>query len=180
MSARFVSCLVAAMVGFGVPSVSAQDGKSASLARELVTLLDAAKLDSIAVRDPASKEQFFGALYVPKLQLIVVAGTYAAPILLDTRIYRREYRDTYLDLQGASELTSRLIVEDMGADGLAQKRVESGTFDSVENGGKRTRLDGDWKKQKINEAEYMKTFAAADERYAQILDALIKEAKRPR
>ena len=44
--------------------------------------------------------------------------------------------------------------------------------------GKRTAFDGDWKKQQLSEQEYMKTFSAADERYAQMLTALLAQLKK--
>ncbi len=178
MNAR-ASVLAFLTLVLSAPAALAQESKSASLAKELASVLDAAKLDSIAAKDPSNKDVFFGALYVPNLQFIVVAGSYEQGILLDTRIFRRQYRDTYLDLQGASTPTTRLVVEDMGANGLNAKRAKDQPFDSVDQGGKRTMFNSDWKKQKLNETDYMKTFAATDERYAQILETLLKEAKRP-
>ncbi len=40
-------------------------------------------------------------------------------------------------------------------------------------------FDGDWKAQKLSEQDYMKAFSAADERYAQILTALLAQLKKP-
>ena len=39
-------------------------------------------------------------------------------------------------------------------------------------------FDGDWKKQKMSEQDYMKAFSAADERYTQILTALLAQLKK--
>jgi hypothetical protein len=39
-------------------------------------------------------------------------------------------------------------------------------------------FDGDWKKQKVSEQDYMKTFSTADDRYAQILAALLAQVKK--
>ena len=39
-------------------------------------------------------------------------------------------------------------------------------------------LDSDWKKQKISEEDYLKTFASSDERYTQMLTALLAQAKK--
>ena len=39
-------------------------------------------------------------------------------------------------------------------------------------------FNSDWKAQKLSEQEYMKTFAGADERYSQILTALIAQLKK--
>ena len=51
-------------------------------------------------------------------------------------------------------------------------------FDIYEDGGKRTMFDGNWKSQKLSEQEYMKIFSAADDRYAQILTALLAQLKK--
>ena len=40
-------------------------------------------------------------------------------------------------------------------------------------------FDSDWKKQKMSEQDYMKTFGEADQQYAQILTALLARAKNP-
>jgi hypothetical protein len=39
-------------------------------------------------------------------------------------------------------------------------------------------FDGDWKRQKVSEQDYMKTFADADARYTQILTALLAQLKK--
>ena len=39
-------------------------------------------------------------------------------------------------------------------------------------------FDGEWKAQKLSEQEYMKAFSSADERYAQILAALLAQLKK--
>ena len=71
-----------------------------------------------------------------------------------------------------------MFIEDPGADGLKAKREDNQPFDQCEMAGKRTMFDGDWKKQKMSEQDYMKAFTAADERYAQILTALLAQAKK--
>ena len=39
-------------------------------------------------------------------------------------------------------------------------------------------FNSDWKAQKISEQDYMKAFAGADDRYMQILTALIAQLKK--
>ena len=156
--------------------VSAQESKSAPLAKQLASALDAAKLDSIAAKDPDAPDAFAAALYFPGMQLLVVSGKYSVPQLLNTRLTNKEYRDVYLDLNGAA--TAKIFIEDPGADGLKAKRESNQPFDQVETAGKRTMFDGDWKAQKLSEQDYMKAFSAADERYAQILTALLAQLKK--
>jgi hypothetical protein len=155
---------------------SAQESKSAPLAKQLAAALDAAKLDCIAAADPDAADAFSAALYYPGAQLLVVSGKYSVPQLLTARLLKKEYRDVYLDLNGAA--TAKSFIEDPGADGLKAKRESNQPFDQVEMGGKRTMFDGDWKAQKLSEQEYMKVFSTADDRYAQILTALLAQLKK--
>ena len=171
--------LLAAVVMLSLSTAaSAQDSKSAPLAKQLAAALDAAKLDSIAAKDPSAPDIFFAALYFPGVQLLVVSGKYSVPQLLTERLVKKQYRDTYLDLNGASVPATKLFLEDPGADGVKAKREENQPFDSYEAEGKRLMFDGDWKKQKVSEQDYMKAFSTADERYAQILTALIAQLKK--
>jgi hypothetical protein len=49
---------------------------------------------------------------------------------------------------------------------------------TYELAGKRSAFDGDWKKQNLSEAEYMKAVSTADERYTQMLIALLAQLKK--
>jgi hypothetical protein len=174
-----VACRSLVAVVCLVPAVAwAQDSKSAPLAKQLAAALDAGKLDSIAAKDPSAPDIFVAALYFPGMQLLVVSGKYAVPQLLTDRVGKKEYRDVYLDLNGASVADSKLFIEDPGADGLKAKREDNQPFDQCEIGGKRTMFTGDWKAQKMSEQDYIKAFSAADDRYAQILAALLAQAKK--
>jgi hypothetical protein len=171
--------LLAAVIVLSVSTAaSAQESRSAPLAKQLAAAMDAAKLDSIAAKDPAAPDIFFAALYFPGVQLLVVSGKYSVPQLLTERLAKKEYRDTYLDLNGASVPATKVFLEDPGADGVKAKREENQPFDSYEADGKRLMFDGDWKKQKVSEQDYMKAFSAADERYSRILTALIAQLKK--
>ena len=174
---RVASVVLAALAAFAVAApASAQESKSAPIAKQLAAALDAGKLDSIAAKDPGAPDIFVAALYFPGMQLLVVSGKYSVPQLLNERLQRKEYRDVYMDLNGAA--TEKMFVEDPGIDGLKPKRDSNQPFDQAEMAGKRTLFDGDWKAQKMNEQDYLKAFAAADERYAQILAALLAQAKK--
>ena len=171
-------CLTVVLALSTSGAVLAQESKSGPLAKELATALDAAKLDSIAAKAPASADVFIAALYFPGAQLLVVSAKYAVPLYLNNRLAKKEYRDTYLDLSSASVPTTKVFIEDLGADGLKAKRNEGQPYDSYELAGKRTAFDGDWKKQNLSEDDYMKAFAAADDGYAQMLTALLAQLKK--
>jgi hypothetical protein len=157
---------------------SAQDGKSVALAKQLAAALDAAKLDSLAARDPSAPDTFCAVLYFPGAQMLVVSAKYTAPQLLDTRLGKKEYRDTYIDLNSASVPDSKVFIQDAGADGIKAKREENQAFDSYQLGAKQTDFDGDWKRQKLSEQDYMKTFTTADQRYSVILTTLLAQLKK--
>ena len=174
---RVAYVLLAALIVLSLAGrVSAQESRSAPLARQLAAALDAGKLDSIAAKDPAATDVFVAALYFPGVQLLVVSGRYSVPQLLNDRLGKKEYRDIYLDLNGAA--TAKAFIEDPAADGLKAKRESNQPFDQAEMAGKRTMFDGDWKAQKMSEQDYLKAFSAADDRYAQILAALLAQLKK--
>jgi hypothetical protein len=174
---RVDSAVLAGLLALSIAApASAQESKSAPLAKQLAAALDAAKLDSIAAIDPDAADTFAAALYFPGVQLLVVAGKYSVPQLLTTRLAKKEYRDVYLDLNGAA--TAKSFIEDPGADGLKAKRESNQAFDQIEVAGKRTMFDGEWKAQKLSEQEYQKAFSSADDRYAQILAALLAQLKK--
>jgi len=170
-------CVAAAFMSVA-PAVRAQETKSAALAKQLTAALDAAKLDAVAAKDGSTPDTFVAALYFPGAQLLVVSAKYSAPQLLDARLIKKEYRDTYIDLSSASVPETKIFVQDGGADGLRAKREENQAFDIYEAAGKPTTFDGDWKRQKISEQDYMKAFSSADDRYASMLSALLAQLKK--
>ena len=173
-------CLAAVLgLAMSAATLAQQESKSAALAVELAAALDAAKLDAIAAKDPSAPDAFVAALYFSKSQFLVVSARYAVPQYLNERIAKKEYRDAYLDLSSASIPESKIFIEDAGADGLKAKREENRPFDSYEATGKRTMFNSDWKAQNISEDVYTSTFAAADDRYAAMLKALIDQVKKP-
>jgi hypothetical protein len=159
-------------------SAVAQESKSAPLAKQLASALDAAKLDSVAAKDPSGSDVYVGALYIAGSQLLTISAAYSAPALLDARIGKKEYREVYIDLNSAGTAGSKVFIEDLGIDGLKVKREENQPFDSAEIGGMRTSFDNDWRRQKMSEQDYLKAFSAADDRYTQMLTALLGELKK--
>jgi hypothetical protein len=151
--------------------------KSAAAAKELAQALDSAKLEAIAAADPAEPGTFVAALYFPGSQILVVSAKYAAPALLTDKIAKQNYRDVYIDLNSASVAGSKVFVIDTNIDGLVAKPEDGQGVDQWEQGKTQVAFDGQWKKAKMSEEEYMKAFAAADEKYAHILHVLTTQAK---
>jgi hypothetical protein len=173
-SVSLIAMLVVSLAG---PAL-AQESKSATLAKQLTAALDAGKLDCIAAKDPSAPDVFMAALYFSGAQLLVISGKYSVPQLLSDRLGKKEYRDVYMDLNGAAAPDTKVFIQDPGADGLRAKRDENQAFDIVEISGKQTMFNSDWKAQKMSEQDYMKVFNDADERYAKILTALLAQVKK--
>ncbi len=177
---QFSSSLVVALAALAATAqpALAQEPKSAAPAKELVQVLTGKKMDAVAVRAPDSPDTFLAALVFPA-QIIVVSAKYAAPPLLNEKLARNEFRDVYIELNSASVLDSRFFITDMGADGLRPKRAKKDEpFDVRDAAGKPFNFDGNWREDKMSEADYMKVHAETDERYAQILTVLLGAAKK--
>ena len=155
----------------------AQDLKSTDLAKQLTQLLDSKKLDSIAAADTQNPGRYVAALYFPGTQLLVVSAQYAAPAMLTELIARKDFRGVYVELTSASLQSSKLLVMDAYANGLSPKPSGDQPPDSVDRGGTQSTFDGAWKKAKISEADYMKSFAEADAAYVHLLQLLINHLK---
>lgn len=175
---RAFSSVIAALLLLVAPSVAAaQDSKSAALAAELARLLDQMKLDSIAAK-VAAPDHFAAVLYFPGSQMLVVGAKYLVPERMDYSIGEKKYRDVYIDLNSAALPDSKIFISDLGADGLQARKKGNQPFDVVDVHGKTHPLDGDWKKAKIAEADYMKTYQEADAEYAKLLEALLAQVKK--
>jgi hypothetical protein len=172
--------LTASAVLASAPFAASQDSQTASLTKELTTLLDSNKLDAIAARFEAGDDAFVAALYYPGSQLLVISARYSAPALLREKILLKKYRDVYLDLNSATDPSTRVVIEDLQADGLRARRDDNDPFDFYTKGtNTRVPFDGEWKKRKVSESDYLKTFGEADAEYVRMLQALIAQLKQP-
>jgi hypothetical protein len=161
---------------FALPA-TAQPLASVSLAKELGTLLEQHKLDSVAARMPGEPDRFVAALYYPHAQLLVVSARYSVPVLLQEQIYGHRYRDVYTALHGAGMRDSKFFVLDTAANGLPAVG-ETAEIDVVyEKGVEQTTLNGDWRQQHLSKEQYHQRLDAADLRYTKMLEALIAQLK---
>jgi len=170
--------LVAALTfnaGLLVTAAGPQDSKSAPLAKQLAQTLEAAKLDSIAAADPTTGG-FVAALYIPGTQLLVVSGKFEIPEIGTHRISKKEFRELYMDLMGASLAGSRLFASDVSCDGLSFKPEGDVPADTWEQANKTHAFEGA-KKAKLSDEQYTKVYSEADAQYARILELLIANAK---
>jgi len=160
-----------------VPAAArAQEVKSPDLVKQLTVLLDQKKIDAIAAPDAQSPGAYMAALYFPGTQLLVVSAKYSAPALLTELLARKEYKQVYAELSSASIPGSKMLVNDVYANGLAIKPSGSNPPDGVE-GAIQATFDGAWRKAKIAEADYIKSFTDAEAAYTRVLQVLIHQLK---
>jgi hypothetical protein len=176
MWARRLTLLVTLTAALATDAAS-QDRPTMALAKQLTALMKQRGLDSVAAHVGPSEQRFAAALYLPDQMLIVVAADYSAPALLKERIVLERFRDAYLDLSGASAPSSRVVVQDLGADGLRARPQEGQSVDVYTRGTENAFVfDGDWKRLRLREEAYRATFAEAESEYEQMLRALLAEA----
>ena len=153
----------------------AQDSKTVAPVSELVKALESKKLDSFAVKG-SSPNEYVGALYFPGSQLLVVGAKFDTPWRADSLLEMKNYRDLYIELNSASLPQSKTFVSDLGANGLRFKK-DGNLFDTADVAGKTFNFDGDWKKAKITEDEYTKTYSTTDQQYLQMVQTLLAALK---
>ena len=176
---RHAAALVAVAAVWCPVAALAQESRTVTLVRELVTLLDAAKTDCAAARMIGSNDEFVAIMYFPGSQLLGISSKYAAPPLLNERIILRKFKDVYLDLNAATDPAQRMLIEDLHANGLKSKSAQNEPSDYYTKGtAPRFQFDGQWKKRKLSEADYVKTFADAEALYAKMLESVIAEFKK--
>ena len=163
-------------VSITVPA-AAQDLKSGDVVKQLTQLLESKKLDTIAAADAKNPGTYVAAMYIPGTQLLVVSAKYAAPAMLTELLARKDFRGVYVELSSASIPSSKLLVMDAYANGLMPKPSGDQPADSIDRGGTLSTFDGAWKKAKITEADYMKTYGDADAAYSQLLQLLVAHLK---
>lgn len=152
---------IVAVVGALVVLFNASIGyaqQSSALAGEFVQLLTEAQLDAVAAKDSEGVDRFVAALAFPG-QLIVVSARYGVAMYVEEKIRSGDYREVYLDLNGASILGTKVLITDVGADGL-MSGLEAA--DMVDTGSGPVLFDDD---------------ADAETQYVRMLNALISEAR---
>ena len=157
-------------------AANARVPQSAPYAAELTQLLESMKLTNAAAR---MGDTFVGAYYVPGRQLLVVSGKFSSDERIRYLIAMKQYEDAYIDLNGSSERGSRMLVADLGADGLKFDRKKDEPFDYVQAGDTSVQFDGRWGgKDRPSREKYAESWEQHDATYAQMLQALIAVLKK--
>ena len=76
LALRSIAVLGVAALGLPAMASAQQTSKSVAVAKELTTLMEQKKLDSIAAKIPGGTDQFAAALYFPGIQLLVAFWYY--------------------------------------------------------------------------------------------------------
>lgn len=157
---------------------------SVAKATEVVALMQAKKLETIAARDSSQPGRFVAALLVPNVQLLTVSAAYAKPTDIEYSLSNKLFQNAYLDLNAGVLSSDRFFVDDALGNGLVARPRKNAQPDAVDVNRVKQVFDGDFvdpKKKnstKLAEDVYMKAFAEADARYTRALDILIAELKK--
>jgi len=168
LRAAAVGVLVSLVLSLG--SAAAQESASAPLAVQLAELMSSGQLDAVAGKDTVDEDRYVAALAFPG-QLLVVSARYEVPIYIEEKIANGQFRDVYLDLNSASIAGTKVLITDVGANGLLADDENVDTFDS---GSTVFRLDGG---EGMSREEYRSAVGDADEQYARLLGVLIAQAQ---
>ena len=159
-------------------SVWAQEPKSAAGARELAQLLGSMKLEAVAVRLPNSADEFASAMVFPG-QLMVVWAKTVAPERMNERIVKEEYKEVYARPQQRVDPGHEALRHGPGRRWSESKPAsKGGAADTHDLDKLSIRFDGNWKEDKMSEADYLKAHAEADAAYAAVTEALVAALKK--
>ena len=168
---RVVWCAAMFTVSMGV--LIAQEVESSALAAQLVELMTAGQLDALATQDTIDENRYVAALAFPG-QLMLVSAQYEAPVYLEPKLRQGQFRDVYLDLNTAAIAGTKVLITDVGANGLGADDVAA---DVVDGGGMTLRIDGNRNGGQMSQSAYADAVADADQQYARMLRALIAAAQ---
>lgn len=172
----WAAAVVLALSTAAAAPAAASEPRSATLTKELSTLMAERQMDAIGAHDSQSPGRFVAAMLFPGVQLLVVEARHPAPDTLQARLFYKQYKDMYFDLQQPSITDGKLFIQDLGCDGL--QADGSGNVDIMYEGGKtQTLFDGNWKKRGQSQDDYQAKFREADEHYSRMLTLLIAELK---
>ena len=171
MSRKVVVGLVTSLV-LSVGSATAQPSESAPLAAQLSELMTSGQLEAMAGKDTVDDDRYVAALAFPG-QLLVVSARYEVPIYIEEKLANGQFREVYLDLNQASIAGTKVLITDVGANGLLADDAGVDMVD-VDGGSGVLRLDGGG--PQMSGDEYRSAVADADQQYARMLSALIASA----
>jgi hypothetical protein len=173
------------LVGMTGTATAQVTTETAAAAKELTTLLEG-HAEGVAPRfmatyDPTEDDRYVAAMLLPGIQLVIVSAEYPVRVLFREHMLRGRYQEAYQDLSSASVVDTRLTIEDIRADGLAPRPGKGQTAADVVIRGEEDafRFDGQWRRNRMREAEYMEKFKETEAEYLRLMGLLIAQAKQP-
>jgi hypothetical protein len=158
--------------------------QSPAKVKELVELMKSRELTAFAVRDPEGSGRFVAVLFIPNVQLMVVAANYQRSTDIEYRLYHKEYMTAYQDLNSGVMASNKVFLEDTMADGLVLKPAKNMAGDTIEVGEDRRVFDGEFadprkrNDKRVPQVEYFTAFTEADARYTRLLGLILAEMKK--
>jgi hypothetical protein len=155
--------------------------QSTNVAREVSDLMVKSNKECVVMEHPSVFGGYIAALNVPGAKLTVITARFKDTTAMAYKLYKKDCMGAYADLSAAIDALDRFVVDDIGGDGLVAVPKKDMPLDSITRDGKTTKFDGDvklLKKQKIPVEDFAKSFATADEAYAELLRLLSGELKK--
>lgn len=155
--------------------------KSIAAAKEVADLMAKAKTDCVAIDNSSVFGGYVAALLIPGAKLTVVSARFKDTTAMAYKLYQKDCMGAYADLNAAVDAVDRVVVDDIGADGLMAVPKKDAPRDGITRDGKTMKFDGSkdqLKQAKMTPDDFNKAFASADETYTQLLLLLSKELKK--
>ena len=160
---------------------AAPPAASVAAAKEVVGLMTKANKDCVVMEHASVFGGYVAALHIPGAKLTVVTARFKDTTAMAYKLYQKDCMGAYADLSAAIDAMDRVVVDDIGADGLVAMPKKDVPRDAITRDGKTTKFDGDknvLKQAKVVLADFTKSFSEADETYTQLLLLLSKELKK--
>jgi hypothetical protein len=173
----------AMLAGAAVTQITlvAQAPQSPAVAKEVADLMVKAKVECVVAEHRSVFGGYVAGLLIPGAKLTVVTARFADTTAMAYKVYHKQCMEAYADLSAAIDALDRVVVDDIGADGLVAMPKKDMPLDGFTKAGKTTKFNGDpkvLKQQKTAPADFDKSFAEADTAYAELLRLLAAELKK--
>lgn len=176
-AAAVVAAAVCAQIGLDARQAS----QSPVVAKEVADLMVKAKVECVVAEHRSVFGGYVAGLLVPGAKLTVVSARFADTTAMAYKLYHKQCMEAYADLSAAVDAMDRVVVDDIGADGLLPTPKKDMPMDGFTKAGKTTKFNGDpkvLKQQKVAPSEFSRSFAEADTTYAELLHLLAAELKK--
>ena len=174
VKSSLVSAFVVAVIALPGP-VLAENGKSRTLATDLVKMMADRNLEGYAIEDPARPGYFIAVRSYPGVQLLLVEARSTAPDYIRAQIAQKAYVEAYSVLNSTAVADTKLFFHDMGCDGLTRDGDQIDVM--YEQAVRQVVFDGKGKASGLSKSEYNAKFGTAESQYAGMVTILLDSLK---